>query len=436
MIKSKPLSGFPEWLPQQRLIEEAFIAKIKSVYESYGFTPIETAAVETIDVLAEQGVTDKEIYSLRRLQAEDDEESKLGLHFDLTVPFSRYVCQNLAHLKFPFRRYQVQKVWRGERPQKGRFREFYQFDADLVARDELPLSSDAEILCMFYRAFKLLNIGDFKISVNNRKCVLGRLGSLGVADELHKSVLIVVDKLHKIGRDKVIAELIKLSLSQAQSEELIQFCSETKSLKELSSSNISNPLEKTGLQELEQIADLLPEQSLANFVFDPSLVRGLDYYTGLIFEVTLLAFPEQGSIGGGGRYENLLSRFSTQKLPGVGGSIGLSRIMDLVFNKSLATDILTKQLPQILVTVLSEGQRKECNRIAEIARSFFIPTEVYFRSVKLGKQIEYASDRNIPYAVFLDESTGKIQVKDLRSRVQVQIEDLNDWCKRFTVTGQ
>ena len=433
MKKIKAISGFPEWLPEQRLIEEAYISKIKHVYESYGFTPIETSAVELIDVLAEQGVSDKEIYTLKRLNAEEDDESKLGLHFDLTVPFSRYVAQNFDKLKFPFRRYQIQKVWRGERPQKGRFREFYQFDADLVARDELPLCFDAEILSMFYRTFKSLNLGEFRISVNNRKCVLGRLASLKVPESSFKDALIAIDKIHKIGREKVLNELKLAGLSEDQSAAFLDWSQDRTGASELI--NAENPgvdqLERQGYEELAELLKLIPEEYLANFMFDPSLVRGLDYYTGLIFEVTLLNFPEQGSVGGGGRYDNLLSRFSNQKLPGVGGSVGLSRVMDLVLQHNLHSNILVKQLPQIIITVLNEEQRPLCNRLAEIARNYSIPTEVYYRSIKLGKQIEYASDRNIPYAVFLGEDGKTMEIKDLKTRVQSEIKDFADWCKKF-----
>lgn len=438
MKKVKPISGFPEWLPQQKLIEDAYIARIKTVYESYSFTPIETSAVEPIEVLAEQGVTDKEIYGLRRLQDEDESiESRLGLHFDLTIPFSRYVAQNLDKLKFPFRRYQLQKVWRGERPQKGRFREFYQFDADLVARDELPLCCDAEIIGMMNRAFRSLMIGPYTISINNRKCVLGYLQTLGIAESLFKDVLIVVDKLHKIGRDKTLVELGLEGVSDLQANKLLDWCSVKLNAVDFLSSKqdeMVSGLEQIGLKELREMLSLVPEDALGNIIVDPSLVRGLDYYTGLIFEVTLPEHPNYGSVGGGGRYENLVSRFSNQSLPGVGGSIGLTRLMDLILSANLHASIFPKCLPQLMITVLSEEQRSQCNKVAERARKYGIPTEVFYKSTRLGKQIEYASDRNIPFVVFLDEDGQKIEIKDMKLKSQTEVPNFDEWCRHLAGT--
>lgn len=432
MKKIRPISGFPEWLPQQKLIEEAYLSKIRKVYESYGYTPIETAAAELIEVLAEQGVTDKEIYGLRRLQGDDDSESRLGLHFDLTIPFSRYVSQNLANIDFPFRRYQAQKVWRGERPQKGRFREFYQFDADLVARDELPLCCDAEIIAMMHRAFKAIDIGRFKISINNRKCVLGFLSSLDIADSLAKDVLIAVDKLGKIGPEKTLIELKEAGISDHQAGALLDWCAKKVSAKEFLASRGEGQLEglfRSGWQELQQLLGLVPPEALEEIVFDPSLVRGLDYYTGLIFEITLPDYPAYGSVGGGGRYDNLVSRFSNQKIPGVGGSIGLTRLMDLIFSAKLDAGINPRKLPQLMVTVLNEEQRAACNVLAERARALGISTEVFFKSTRLGKQLEYASDRNIPFVAFLSEDGRQVEVKDLNLKSQFIVENFDEWCK-------
>jgi histidyl-tRNA synthetase len=434
MKKIRPISGFPEWLPEQKLIEDAYIARIRTVYESYGFTPIETAAVEPIEVLAEQGVTDKEIYGLRRLHDEDDTESRLGLHFDLTIPFSRYVAQHLDKLKFPFRRYQIQKVWRGERPQKGRFREFYQFDADLVARDELPLCCDAEIISVMNKSFKALDLGTYKIAVNNRKCVLGCLETLGITEDLYKEILIAVDKLHKIGRDATLSELEVVGATPGQAVALLDWCGRELAAVDFlhgAQTHAAVGLEKEGWDELKSILRLIPETALENIVFDPSLVRGLDYYTGLIFEVTLPEYPTYGSVGGGGRYENLVSRFSNQSLPGVGGSIGLTRLMDLIFTAKLHGAVSPKSLPQVMVTVLNEDQRVQCNKVAERARRHGVPTEVFFKSTRLGKQIEYASDRNIPFVVFLSEDGSTIEVKDLMLKSQSVVLNFDEWCKQL-----
>ena len=207
MSKFGKISGFPEWLPEQKLVEDQVIATVRSVYQSYGFVPLETAAVEHLSVLGAKGVIDKEIYSLKRAKDEDEGDAELGLHFDLSVPMARYVAQNVGKLSFPFKRYQCQKVWRGDRPQKGRFREFYQFDIDIIAQDELPLSCDAEILNAYAQALSTIKIGKFLIKCSNRKVMLGFFESLGLHPSQQEGARIAVDKILKIGPDGVLREL-------------------------------------------------------------------------------------------------------------------------------------------------------------------------------------------------------------------------------------
>jgi len=431
MAKMTPISGFPEWLPEQKLAEDRVVRTLAAVYASHGFVPIETPAVELIETLSSKGVVDREIYSIKRYHAEGEEEAALGLHFDLTVPFARYVAQHMAKLSFPFKRYQMQKVWRGERPQKGRFREFYQFDIDTIARDELPLSCDAEVLHVFLKAFKLMALGPFRMSVNSRKVLHGCYSSLGLAEAQRKAAIIAVDKLHKVGKDGVMKELGSaagvapdvaariLDLTAVQ-------CAPRDFVRITGSLGISDPLFDAGVGELRDIFALIPEAFHDFILVDLSLARGLDYYTGIIFETQMTDFPEFGSVASGGRYENLASQFTSQKLPGVGGSIGLSRLMELAFtNGLLSTEQRT--FAKVLVSVLSEEQRPRCNEVAEELRAEGIPVEVYFKSPKLGKQIDFAASKGIPYILFVSEDGAGIEVKDLQSKEQRLVSDLKAW---------
>ncbi len=431
MAKVSKISGFPEWLPEQKLAEEQIIAKIRALYEGFGFTPIETPAVELLSSLASKGVIDKEIFAVKRLKAEDDDEAELGLHFDLTVPFARYVAQHNNALVFPFKRYQLQKVWRGDRPQKGRFREFYQFDIDIIARETLPVSCDAEVLSVVGLAMEILNFGPYLIRINSRKILAGLYGALGLSDEAVKSAIIAVDKLNKIGVDGVRRELGLIEgLSAATLETIVQSTSIQCSIGDLRARlealRVPDPRVTEGLEELTMICGLIPSDILSKVQVDVSLARGLGYYSGLIFEVGMIEHPEFGTVVSGGRYDNLASEFTDQKLPGVGGSIGLTRLLDLAFSHNLLDT--TKRSPsRALVTVYSEDDRVKCNEIASQLRSCGVPTEVFFRAPKLGKQIEYAEAKGMRYVFFLDSSTGALKVKDLVTKEQTDVVDVAAW---------
>ena len=434
MSKIKNISGFPEWLPAQKLLEEQIIQIIQTIYKSFGFTPIETPAVELKSTLSSKGVIDKEIYLLRRAlqesnSADKNDDDDLALHFDLTVPFARYVAQHFNDLVFPFKRYQLQKVWRGERPQRGRFREFYQFDIDIVARDTLPISCDAEIISAFHKVFTALDIGKFQIRINNRKILLGLYEELGLDNATQKQVITIVDKLDKIGVDGIKKELSQvLKLEDSVVDKIISYTtyrfpiSQTeKQIKDLSAANSENY--KAGVDELLRLAQLCPNDSV---VFDLSLARGLDYYTGTIFEINLPDFPEFGTVSSGGRYEDLATQFINHKLPGVGGSIGLSRLMDLIFKNNLKP--LTVACPtQILFTVLNEDLRPKLNKLADTCRDQAIPAEVYPSAPKLGKQIEYADKKGINFCAFLDDASGKIRIKDIVAKEEKEFSSVEDW---------
>lgn len=430
MARINKISGFPEWLPEQKLIENRVIARVRSVYESYGFTPIETPAVEFLTTLSSKGVVDKEIYAVKRLQGES-EEGELGLHFDLTVPLARYVAQHSHALVFPFKRYQLQKVWRGDRPQKGRFREFYQFDIDIIGRDDLPMAADAEVLAVTDRAILSMELGPHVIRINNRKILQGFYAGLGLSAEATKSAIISVDKIDKIGPAGVKAELAKIEgvnnevADRIVASTALKFPS-SEIASQISELNIRNEELDAGAAELTAIMNLVPESTRARCLVDFSLARGLAYYTGIICEVGLTNYPDFGTIASGGRYDNLASQFTDQKLPGVGVSIGLTRLMDLVFSHQIIPTA-AKAPSEVVVTVYAESDRQKCNEIADELRDAGVPTEVYLKSPKLGKQIEYAETKGARYVLFFDTGSGVIKVKDLLTKDQQEVTSLREW---------
>jgi histidyl-tRNA synthetase len=424
------ISGFPEWLPEERAVEEEIIRRIREIYVSHGFTSMETPAVELLSTLRSQGVVDKELYVLRRAQALDEEEADLALHFDLTVPFARYVAQHYNNLHFPFRRYCLQKVWRGDRPQRGRYREFYQFDIDIVCREEVPLACDAEVVTVMVKAFRALELGDFQLRMNNRKLLLGFYQSLGLDETKAREVVVVVDKLDKIGVKGVFSELSEtLALSRDISQKIVEMAELRLSPVEfkgrVESLGISNEQFTKGVDEIESVLRLVPGDLQRHIQVDLSLARGLGYYTGTIFEILLSNYLDFGSVAGGGRYENLTGQFLKHELPAVGGSIGLTRLMGLILERGLFE--ATKSCPsKVLVTVYNEEQRNICNERAEELRAVGVPCEVFYKTAKLGKQIEYAAAKGINFVLFVQES-GKTEVKNLHSKEQLEVEDIPTW---------
>lgn len=434
MSKIKNISGFPELLPEQKLIEDKVISIIRKIYESHGFQPIETPAVELLSTLSTKGVVDKEIYLLRRAKEDStqSDEGQLALHFDLTVPLARYVAQHFGSLTFPFKRYQLQKVWRGERPQKGRFREFFQFDIDTIAVDELPLACDAEIVSAIGKVFLELALGEFTIRLNSRKILFGAYKELGLSEEQQKQTITVVDKLDKIGVDGVKKELGAAGLASNTIEKIVELTKLRDKLENiedvLSSPALSSTLCSSGKEELMTFSKLVSKSIIPNIKIDLSLARGLDYYTGLIYEVVFNQFPEFGSVCSGGRYDDLASQFINKKLPGVGVSIGLSRLMELILSKDLMK-LESKTKTKVMVAVYSEDQRPKCNEIADELRKYGVTCEVFFKSPKLGKQLDAAASRQIPFVLFINPETGVYEAKDMSSKSQQVISSLKDWAK-------
>ncbi|WP_183099615.1 histidine--tRNA ligase [Nocardioides pelophilus] len=435
MSKPAPLSGFPEFLPAQRVVEQHVIATLATTFELHGFASVETRAVEPLDQLLRKGETSKEVYVLRRLQeAEGGKDSGIGLHFDLTVPFARYVLEHAGKLEFPFRRYQIQKVWRGERPQEGRFREFLQADIDIVGRDELPFHHDVEVTRVMLDALgRLANPGSiglpgFRLQVNNRKLIQGFYLGIGASDV--DEVMRLVDKLDKLSPEQVAGQLVaEAGLTSAQAEQCLALAAiraaDDSFVAQVRALGVEHPLLDEGLDELAQLlrgtAGLSTDQ--VRIEADLSIARGLDYYTGTVFETRLDGFESLGSICSGGRYDALASDGRTT-YPGVGISLGVSRVLVPLIHRGLVT--ADRSVPSaVLVAVSDEESRGASDAVATALRARGIPCEVAPSAAKFGKQIRHADRRGIPYVWFsTTDADGVIQheVKDIRSGNQVPAE--------------
>jgi histidyl-tRNA synthetase len=418
MSKISSVSGFPEWLPEQRIAEQWVIDQVREKFELFGFAPIETRVVEPLDQLLKQGETDKEIYVVRRLHASEDEDNTgLGLHYDLTVPFARYVSQYRGQLQFPLRRYQIQKAWRGERPQEGRYREFTQADIDVVAEGELPIAADAEMPMLLYEVLTSLPIPPVKLFVNNRKILDGAYRAIDVVDVT--GVIRIVDKLAKLGSSGVGQLLVEQGgLSPAQAD----LCLKLAEIRTADSSfadrvralGLSDPVLDKGLHELTFVMDALHEGTKDFAVADLSIARGFDYYTGSVYEGVMVGHEALGAVCSGGRYDNLVS-VRGKPLPGVGVSIGISRIIGRLFKRELL--VSSRKSPAcVLVVIQSDDQRRAAFATARTLRARGIATETYLEPTKLGKQIRYADQKGIPFVWFLGTSPdGDDQVRDIRS---------------------
>jgi histidyl-tRNA synthetase len=419
MARPKPLSGFPEFSPAGRIVEQRVLASLADTFELHGFGSIETRAIEPLSELTRKGEIDKEVFVVRRLHAEADASDELGLHFDLTVPFARYVLENSGHLHFPFRRYQIQKAWRGERPQEGRYREFTQADIDIVGSQTLAAHHDAELPLVTLEALEKLHV-DFgmpsaTMSVNNRQLSEGFYRGLGVED--HLAVLQRVDKLDKIGPDAVAELLVnEVGLSTAAAQKCLQLAairtSDISFVDQVTALGVEHPMLTVGLELLAEVVEAASAQANGRLVADLKIARGLDYYTGTVYETTMAGFESMGSISSGGRYDSLASDGRTT-YPGVGLSIGVSRILVPLIGRGLLN--ASRTVPTcVLVAVDSEETRAEAMATAAQLRARGVPTEVAPKADKFGKQIRYADRRGIPFVWF---STG--EVKDIRSGEQV-----------------
>ena len=428
VARPTPLSGFPELLPAERFVELRVLDSLRASFELHGFAPVETRAAEPLEQLLRKGEIDKEVYLLRRLQAgqqdgasEPEDSSALGLHFDLTVPFARYVLENAGKLEFPFRRYQIQKVWRGERPQEGRYREFTQADIDVVARDVLPFHHDVEVARVMAEALSALPVPALKLQVNNRKLIEGFFLGVGAPDVA--AVMRVIDKI-----DKVPAEIIAGMLQSEAGLDARQagLClaladiraADSSFVERVKSLGIGHPLLEEGLAELAAVIDGCAQLGTDRFQVEADLriARGLDYYTGTVFETRMAGFEGLGSICSGGRYDSLASDGRTS-YPGVGISLGVTRMLLPLFNRKKLT--ASRSVPSaVLVALPEEGSRADCDAIAAKLRANGIATEVAPAAQKYGKQIRYAERRGIPFVWFPASADNPHEVKDIRTGEQ------------------
>ena len=429
MSRVKPLSGFPEWSPSERVVEASILATLREVFSLHGFAEIETRAVEPVERLSGDSDAAKEIYALSRLGEEERSDARLGLHFDLTVPFARYVEEFAPSLAFPFRRYQIQKVWRGERPQVGRYREFYQADIDIVGRDVLPSHLEAEVAIVMARALAALPVPKATMHVNNRRLVEGFYRSVGITDVA--GALRSVDKLDKIGADGVRAELASKAVSDTAQDAVLElakihsrdssFVSAIEDLWTTIFTTGDPEAEKTfadGVAELAALVNAVNAAVPGTAVADLRIARGLDYYTGAVYETFLDGHEDLGSICSGGRYDSLVAGGG---FPGVGMSIGVSRLVSRVLSAGLAS--ATRAVPSaVLVAVTDEDSRAASDRIADALRERGIPAEVAPSAAKFGKQIQHAERRGIPFVWFPDAG----EVKDIRSGAQ-EAADAATW---------
>lgn len=426
MSKPRPLSGFPEFLPAQRSVEREVVETLARTFELHGFSGIETRAVEPMDQLLRKGDTSKEVYVLKRLQdTEGGKDAGMGLHFDLTVPFARYVLENAGKLEFPFRRFQIQKVWRGERPQEGRFREFTQADIDIVGQGELPFHHDVEVTRVMLEALSNLTfLPGFRLQVNNRKLLQGFYAGLGLADI--DEAMRLVDKLDKLPAEKVREMLVtEAGLTEEQADKVLglaDICTGDDSfVDQVRALGVEHALLDEGLAELAQLVrecqDLVTDT--VRIEADLKIARGLDYYTGTVFETRLDGYESLGSICSGGRYDALASD-GKNTYPGVGISLGVSRVLVPLLNKGAL--VADRQVPSaVLVALVEESSRAASTSVATALRANGVPCEVAASASKFGKQIRYAERRGIPYVWFTQED-GTHQIKDIRTGEQVEAD--------------
>lgn len=424
-IEPRTLSGFMELMPNEQVLFNYVKEQITSTYEQYGFYPLDTPVIEDGAVLLAKagGETEKQIY---RAYHNNPVDENLVLRFDLTVPLAKYVAKNYNSLSFPFRRYQVGKVYRGERPQKGRFREFYQCDIDIIGDGALSIINDAEIPSIIYSIFKKLGFHAFKIQINNRKILSGLLFGLNIEESRHSDVLHILDKIKKIGPEKTKDELLSFIDSKAVNLILNLVSSQESTdnkIAYLKSLSVDNELYNLGTTEIEEVVRCIRLFGVPDeyFEIDFSIVRGLDYYTGTVYETFITGHEEIGSVCSGGRYENLAGYYTDKKLPGVGISIGLTRLFDKLKDifetkKNTVDDVLI---------VSADSCYESCLTIAASARSVGLNAEVYVEDARLKSKLKRASKLGIPFVIIIGEDerkSAKVILKDMFKNEQYTLE--------------
>ena len=424
-VTPRTLSGFMELLPAQQQQLERMMDILRTTYSRYGFTPLDTPVIEASEVLLAKGggETEKQIYRFQKGDAD------LALRFDLTVPLAKYVALHGNDLAFPFRRYQIGKVYRGERAQRGRFREFYQADIDIIGDGKLDITNEAEIPSIIYQTFTALGLTRFQIRVNNRKILNGFYAMLGLTDR-SGDIMRTVDKLDKIGPHKVRACLMDdVGLTAEQAEEIIRFISITGSndqvLSALEGYRSRHELFDQGLDELTTVTRYLAAFGVpeVNFAVDLTIARGLDYYTGTVYETTLLDYPEIGSVCSGGRYDNLAEYYTDRQLPGVGISIGLTRLFYVLGEQGLLNPSLPTAPADVLILPMTQDLTPAI-QLATRLRGAGVRTQLYTEQKKFKAKMNYADKLGVPYVVFLGDdeiAAGLVACKDMTSGEQTKL---------------
>lgn len=432
-VTPRTLSGFMELLPKDQLKFDKIVRTLQDVYASYGFLPLDTPILESSEVLLAKagGETEKQIYRFSK------GDTDLAMRFDLTVPLAKFVAKNYSSLTFPFKRYQIGKVYRGERAQKGRFREFYQADIDIIGDTSLGIVNDAELPSIIYNIFTSLGLEDFTIRINNRKVLSGFFEILDLSDNV-TDILRIVDKIDKIGAGAVVEELEELGVSREKCEEIISFIridgTNSQVIEKLRGYAGKSQIFDNGVDELEAVvsgiaAFHVPDK---NYKIDLCIARGLDYYTGTVYETTFNKHPEIGSICSGGRYDNLAEYYTDKKLPGVGISIGLTRLFYILSTMNYLSDS-TKSAADALIIPMTQDLSYAIG-VSTALRNAGIRTQIYFENKKFKHKIGYADKLGIPYAVFIGEdemAQNKITVKNMVTGQQTTdtVETLTDQMK-------
>ncbi len=428
MIEPRTLPGFMELLPNEQILFEQMKQKIEKTYQKFGFLPLDTPILELSEILLAKagGETEKQIYQFQK------GDTDIAMRFDLTVPLSKYVAKNYGNLSFPFRRYQIGKVYRGEKAQKGRFREFYQCDIDIIGDGELSTINDAEIPSVIYNLIKELGFEEFTIRINNRKILNGLFEYINQKDN-SVEILRIIDKIEKIGKDAVIEDLEKIGVSKEAIEKIINFIeidgTTDEKLQKLQDLNIENETFKLGLEELISVVKYIRIFGVpdTHFKVDLTIARGLDYYTGTVYETFLNDYRELGSVCSGGRYENLAEYYTDKKLPGVGISIGLTRLF-YKLNELGLIKAEKASMSDVLVIPMVDDLSKPII-LANSLREKNINTEIYLNDKKLKAKLKYADKLQIPYVIIVGEdeiNSGVISVKNMITGEEKKANILED----------
>ena len=430
-INTKPLPGMMELLPEEQLEVDRIYEVIRKNYEKFGFAPIDTPIIERTETLLAKagGETEKQIYRFSK------GDNDLSLRFDLTVPTARFVAENFGQLQFPFKRSQIGKVYRGERAQRGRFREFYQCDIDVIGRDNLNIKYDSEVIAVIYSIFRELNFGDFTLRINNRNITSGLIDGLNLSEK-QAEIMALIDRAEKITPGEFYQQLKDLDLGESAQfikdfVEISGSCEEVLNKLRKIDQNIKNDQFEKGIDELSKVAEILKKMGVEEkyFKLDMLIVRGLDYYTGTVFETNLNDFKEIGSVSSGGRYENLSEYYSKEKLPGVGASIGLTRLFWSLRDLGLLS-FSKRSNAEFLIIPFSENELEKSFKIANELREFGKNVEVLLEEFNMKKAFKFANKRGVKYVLVIGEQEISKNVFEFKNMETGERLNLNEIIKK------